>query len=105
MIMNPDDIGMAFGVIEDLLVKYRINLVCMDEDLFVPEILGGGMARSTDMTHHYFYKKGDWRYLKTGAGGTTLFAPLFNRYMHGRRETLLVIHRRLHIRYRQPPSA
>jgi len=91
MVMNPDDIGMAFGVIEDLLGKYRISLLCMDEDLFIPEILADGMPRSNALSRPYFYKKGDWKYLKTGSGGTTLFAPLFNHHMRGHREALLVI--------------
>ncbi len=40
MVMTPSDIESAFGVIEELMGKYRVHLVCLDEDLFVPEKRG-----------------------------------------------------------------
>ncbi len=91
MVMNPGDIGQAFGAIEELLGKYRVHLVCLDEDVFIPELRGDIPARGKDFSRPCVYRKGDWRMLKTGSGGTTLFAPLFNRYMRGHRETLVVI--------------
>ena len=39
----------------------------------------------------YEYKKGDWRYLKTGSSGTTYFSSLFNSYMENHTELLIVI--------------
>ena len=91
MIMKPEALERAFGAVEGLLGKYRVGLVCVDEDLFIPSISKGAFARGrlTDRPHRY--RKGDWRYLKSGTGGTTFFEPLFNRYMKGRREMLIVI--------------
>ncbi|TAL38422.1 MAG: hypothetical protein EPN93_04765 [Spirochaetes bacterium] len=91
MVMRPEEIEAAFGVIEELLGKYRINLVCIDENLFIPEKRGERFKGSPDPKKAYFYKKGDWRYLETGSSGTTFFAPLFNEYMHGHDELLIVI--------------
>ena len=91
MVMNPSEIESAFGVIEELLVKYRVSLLCIDEDLFIPEKRDDRFIPSSDRNRPYYYKKGDWQYLRTGARGTTFFAPLFNDYMTGHREVLLVI--------------
>lgn len=91
MVMTPAEIEAAFGVIEELLGKYRVHLVCMDENLFVPEKKAGAFSVSRDLSKPYVYARGDWRYLKTGSGGTTFFAPLFNQYMKKHREMLLVI--------------
>jgi hypothetical protein len=91
MVMTPSDIESAFGVVEDLLGKYRVNLVCIDDDLFVPEKTGSVLARSRSLDRPFIYARGDWKYIRTGSGGTTMFAPLFNGYMKGRREMLLVI--------------
>ena len=91
MVMNPADIESAFGVLEELLVKYRINLVCLDEDLFVPRVEGEFFGSARNLEKPYYYRKGDWKRIRTGSGGTTFFAPLFNSYMKGRAEMLLVI--------------
>ena len=37
MVMKPGDIESAFGIIEGLLRKFKIYLLCIDETLFVPE--------------------------------------------------------------------
>ncbi len=91
MVMMPSDIELAFGVIEQLMGKYRIHLVCLDEDLFVPEKRGDNLAAAKTPARPFVYHRGDWRYIKTGSGGTTFFGPLFNRHMKGHREMLLVI--------------
>jgi predicted metal-dependent peptidase len=91
MVMTPSDIESAFGVIEQLMGKYRIHLVCLDEDLFVPERRGDLLAASKTPGRPFVYRRGDWKYIRTGSGGTTFFGPLFNRHMKGHREMLLVI--------------
>lgn len=91
MVMKPGDIEAAFGVIEELLGKYRVHLVCIDEDLFIPVKKDGALAAGGERAAPYVYKAGDWKHLRTGSSGTTFFAPLFNDYMRGHRELLLVI--------------
>ncbi len=91
MVMTPSDIESAFGVIETLMGKYRIHLVCLDEELFIPERTVDALTPSRRNDRPFVYRRGDWRHIRTGSGGATFFAPLFNRYMKGRRETLLVI--------------
>jgi predicted metal-dependent peptidase len=91
MVMTPSDIEAAFGVIEQLMGKYRIHLVCLDEDLFIPEKRENTLAASNRRDKPFVYQAGDWRYIRTGSGGTTFFAPLFNRYLKGHHEMLLVI--------------
>jgi predicted metal-dependent peptidase len=91
IVSNPGELETAFGVIEQLLVKYRVNLLCLDENLFSPsKTVAKPDTGEKNVTPHR-YKKGDWRLLKTGSSGATLFAPLFNRYMKGHREMLIVI--------------
>ena len=89
MIMKPKEIESAFAVIEELLHKYKINLLFIDEDLFVPEKTDDKFIKSKNKT--YFYKKNDWKYIKTGNSGSTFFSPLFNDYIIGHKEMLLVI--------------
>jgi hypothetical protein len=91
MVMKPGDIEAAFGVIEELLGKYRVHLVCIDEELFVPVKKDGALAAGGGRAAPYVYAAGDWKHLRTGSSGTTFFAPLFNDYMRGHRELLLVI--------------
>jgi predicted metal-dependent peptidase len=91
MVMRPKEIEAAFGVIEEILGKYRINLVCIDENLFIPEKKGGPVGESAGARGEFIYARGDWRFLKTGSSGTTFFAPLFNEYMRRHRELLIVI--------------
>ncbi|HPS57775.1 MAG TPA: hypothetical protein PK514_06675 [Spirochaetota bacterium] len=91
MVMKPGDIEAAFGIIEDLLPRFRVCLLCIDETVFIPEKQGDMFTRSADNAKPYEYKKGDWRFIKTGSSGTTYFEPLFNTFMQGHRELLIVI--------------
>lgn len=91
MMSRPGDLQEAFGAVEELLDRYRVHLLCLDEELFVPEKKEGVLAASRSTDRPFVYKKGDWRHIRTGSGGTTFFAPLFNRHMRGHRELLLVI--------------
>lgn len=91
MVMKPQDIEAAFGIIEDLLPGFRVCLLCVDETVFVPEKSGNSFTRSAENSKPYEYKKGDWRYIKTGSSGTTYFEPLFSTFMRGHRELLVVI--------------
>ncbi|MFP4476026.1 MAG: DUF2201 family putative metallopeptidase [Desulfatibacillaceae bacterium] len=90
MAAMPARLETAFGVVEELIGQYRVNLLCMDQDLFVPSRKGDD-ARPADQARPFFYQKGDWRRIKSGSRGATFFAPLFNRYMQGRREALVVM--------------
>ncbi|TYT74834.1 vWA domain-containing protein [Desulfobotulus mexicanus] len=91
MTTTPGEMAGAFAVIESLLDRFRVNLLCVDESVFVPRIRKEGMEKQQDLKKPYFYKKGDWKHLETGNSGTTFFAPLFNTYMRKHRELLLVI--------------
>ncbi len=91
MVMKPGDIESAFGTIEGLLNKFKIYLLCIDETLFIPEKKENLFIRSEKNIRPYEYKKGDWRYLKTGSSGTTYFESLFNKYMVNHTELLIVI--------------
>lgn len=91
MTTTPGEMARAFGVIESLLDRFRVNLLCVDERVFVPRIRNGTLERQGDLTRPYFYRKGDWKHLETGNSGTTFFAPLFNAYMKNHRELLLVL--------------
>ncbi len=91
MVMKPGDIESAFGIIEGLLAKFKIYLLCIDENLFIPEKKDNSFLRSDKNSKPYEYRKGDWKYLKTGSSGTTYFAPLFNSYMENHNELLIVI--------------
>jgi predicted metal-dependent peptidase len=91
MVMKPGDIESAFGIIEGLLSRFKIYLLCIDETLFIPEKKDNLFVSSGRSGKPYEYKKGDWRYLKTGSSGTTYFASLFNTYMENHTELLIVI--------------
>lgn len=91
MILKPEELESAFGVVEALQGKYIVHLVCVDEDVFIPRKDGEKFVPSDDYTTPYIYKKGDWKLIQTQKSGTTLFAPLFNRFMKGHRELLLII--------------
>jgi predicted metal-dependent peptidase len=91
MIMKPGEIEAAFGVVETLLKKYRIHLICIDENVFIPHKKEGHLFDSGNHTMPYHYRKGDWRSIKTGSSGTTFFSPLFDRFMKGHNEPLIVI--------------
>lgn len=91
MVMKPGDIESAFGIIEALLKKFRVYLLCIDETIFIPEKQGNIFVKSSGSGKPYEYKKGDWRYIKTGSSGTTYFSSLFNSYMDNHNELLIVI--------------
>ncbi len=91
MVMKPGDIESAFGTIEGLLKKFKIYLLCIDETLFIPEKKDNLFIKSGKNTRPYEYRKGDWRFLKTGSSGTTYFESLFNTYMENHTELLIVI--------------
>lgn len=90
MVMHPGELERAFGALEHLLDRFRIYLLCLDEQLFVPG-RDGSDARPHSSTKGHRYRRGDWRMLKTGMSGTTFFAPLFNDYLRGHRETVAVM--------------
>ncbi len=91
MVMKPGEIESAFGVIEELLGKYRVYLLCIDEMLFIPQKNGGRISPGKNTMKPYRYTKGDWRQIQTGTSGTTFFVPLFNDYMLKHTEMLIVI--------------
>jgi len=91
MVMKPGDIESAFGIIEGLLAKFKIYLLCIDETLFIPEKKDNLFIKSDKSSKPYEYKKGDWKYLKSGSSGTTYFSSLFNNYMDNHTELLIVI--------------
>ncbi len=91
MVVKPADLEAAFGVIEELLGKYTVNLVCVDEGVYVPRKEGDRFIPSEDRGKPYRYHRGDWKYLRTESSGTTFFVPLFNEFMKGHSEMLLVI--------------
>ncbi len=91
MVTRPETLEKAFGAVEALVKTYRVSLVCLDEALFVPVKKGGHFVSSGSDDSSYIYKKGDWRYIRSGNSGTTFFAPLFNRRMVGRKDALIVI--------------
>lgn len=91
MVMKPDNIESAFGIIEDLLTRFKIYLLCLDERVFIPEKQDNSFVKSSDAEKPYLYKKGDWKYIKSGSSGTTYFESLFNDYMKGHNELLIVI--------------
>ncbi len=91
VITQPEMLETVFGVIDDLTRKYTVHLVCIDEQLFIPERSNERWVRSQNTDKSYIYSRGDWKYIKTGSMGTTFFSPLFNNYIIGHREMLLVI--------------
>ncbi len=91
MVMQPGDLESAFGIIEDLLSRFKLYLLCIDEKVFVPKKNEDRFVKSTETTKPYEYKKGDWRYIRTGSSGTTYFASLFNAYMDNHNELLIII--------------
>lgn len=92
MVTHPKHIEEAFGAVEGLIADYRINLLCIDETLFVPEKTGGRFVKGGGGKRFCNYRRGDWRYLRSGNSGTTFFSPLFNDYLkRGHRECVVVI--------------
>jgi len=91
MVMSPGDIEKAFGVIEGLLLKFKVYLLCIDETVFVPEKKENFFIKSRNINKPYEYRMGDWKFLKSGSSGTTYFETLFNNYMENHSELLIVI--------------
>ena len=91
MVMKPYNIEAAFGIIEDLLGRFKVYLLCLDERVFIPEKQNNTFVKSKESDKPYLYKKGDWKYIKSGSSGTTYFESLFNEYMAGHSELLIVI--------------
>ncbi len=90
MTANPGELEAAFGAVEELTSDFQVNLLCMDQDLFVPRKHEAARLMDSESAH-YLYQKGDWRHIKTGSRGATFFAPLFNDYMKHHTEALVVI--------------
>ncbi len=88
---TPGELEKAFGAVEALLGRYRVELLCLDETLFIPDNKNGVLTKKSSLEQKFFYKKGDWKKIRSGSGGTTLFSPLFNDYLKKRNETVLVI--------------
>lgn len=91
MLMKPEEIEKAFGVIESLLKSFSVYLICIDEDVFVPRKKGDRFIASGNKSDRYKYRKGDWKYIKTASNAATFFAPLFDTFMTGKKEPLVVI--------------
>lgn len=91
MVMKPYNIEAAFGIIEDLLGRFKVYLLCLDEKVFIPEKQNNSFVKSKESDKPYLYKKGDWKYIKSGSSGTTYFESLFNDYMTSHSELLIVI--------------
>ncbi|MGQ9844237.1 MAG: DUF2201 family putative metallopeptidase [Spirochaetota bacterium] len=91
MMSQKEELETAFGIIEDLTNKYKLFLVCVDEEYFIPVKQGEAFTRSETSTKPYEYKKGDWKLIKSGYGGATFFSSFFNEYLKGHKEMVLVI--------------
>ncbi|WP_300675201.1 hypothetical protein, partial [Desulfoluna sp.] len=91
MVTRPEHIEEAFGAVESLLDGYRINLLCIDETLFVPEKQGERFVKGGHDVHLCTYQRGDWRLIRSGNSGTTFFSPLFNGYLKNHQEMVVVI--------------
>jgi len=91
MVANPSRLENAFGAIEAILDAYEIQLLCIDETLFVPRKRGQLPFSQEVPRASCLYQKGDWRYLKSGSNGATFFGPLFNSFMRRHNEPLVVI--------------
>ncbi len=91
MVTRPETLEKAFGAVEALIKTCRVNLLCVDETVFVPVRKGDRFVASESAGSSYVYKKGDWRYIRSGSSGTTFFTGLFNQHMKGRKDMLIVI--------------
>ena len=91
MLAKPKTIERAFGVIESLLRRYAVHLICIDEEVFVPERNGDTFIASKEPSNEYLYHRGDWRYIKTAANAATFFGPLFDTFMKDKKQPLIVI--------------
>ncbi|PIE71579.1 MAG: hypothetical protein CSA22_01765 [Deltaproteobacteria bacterium] len=91
MVGRPETLQRAFGVVEDLLDQYTVHLLCVDETVFVPKKGLSGFTASPESRRPYTYHRGDWQAIRTGSSGTTFFAPLFNDWLKGVNEAVLVV--------------
>jgi predicted metal-dependent peptidase len=91
MLVKPKNIERAFGVIESLLGRYAVHLICIDEAVFVPEKKDDTFIATDKPNGEYLYRKGDWRYIKTAGNAATFFGPLFDTFMKDKKEPLIVI--------------
>ncbi len=91
MLAKPETIERAFGVIESLLGRYAVHLICIDEAVFVPQKSGDTFIASKETSDKYLYRRGDWRYIKTAANAATFFGPLFDTFMKDKKQPLIVI--------------
>jgi len=91
MVTRPEYIEEAFGALEALLDGYRINLLCIDETLFVPEKQGERFVKGGNDARICTYRRGDWCLIRSGNSGTTFFSPLFNGYLKNHQEMVVVI--------------
>ncbi len=91
MMSQKDDMETAFGIVDDLTGKYKVYLVCVDEEYFIPVKDGDALIRANRLTKPYEYKKGDWKLIKSGYGGATFFSSFFNEYLQHHNEMVLVI--------------
>ncbi len=90
MMIKPELIENAFGAIESLLNRYKVYLICIDEEVFVPRIENDVFV-AAENKDRYLYRRGDWKYIKTAGNAATFFAPLFEKFMSGQKEPLIVI--------------
>lgn len=91
MTAQKEELQLAFGIIDDLTEKYKVHLVCVDEEYFIPVKQDDHFIRSERTAKRYEYTKGDWKYIKSGYGGATFFSSFFNDYVQGHKEMVIVI--------------
>jgi predicted metal-dependent peptidase len=91
MLAKPETIERAFGVIESLLGRYAVHLICIDEAVFVPQRSGDTFIAAEELSGEYLYRRGDWRYIKTARNAATFFKPLFDTFMKDKKEPLIII--------------
>ena len=91
MLAKPETIEKAFGVIESLLGRYAVHLICIDEAVFIPQRSGDTFIASKETSDAYLYHRGDWRFIKTAGNAATFFGPLFDIFMKEKKEPLIVI--------------
>ncbi len=91
MLVKPETLERGFGVIESLLGRYAVHLICIDEQVFIPQKSGDTFIAAEETSDAYLYHRGDWRYIKTAGNAATFFGPLFDTFMKDKRQPLIVI--------------
>ena len=90
MILKPEELESAFGVVEALQENIScISSVSMKTCLY-PERMVKNSSHRMIIQRRISIKR-RLEAIQTQKSGTTLFAPLFNRFMKGHRELLLII--------------